>query len=87
MDRRNFLASTGRLMLVTSGLFITGKVALACHHDDDNYGGYYNGYYSGGYYDDKHTMTEEQIQNIKEEYQGQRQTDQNQNQKSNPKEQ
>jgi hypothetical protein len=56
MDRRNFLKSSSRLMLVTSGLFVTGKFLIACHKDDDNnFGGYYNGYYNG-YYDDRQAI-------------------------------
>lgn len=37
-------------MLVTSGLFIVGKIGTSCNDDDDNNGGYYDGYYDS-YYD------------------------------------
>jgi hypothetical protein len=67
MDRRNFLMSSGKLMLVTSGLFITGKILVACDHDDNNYGGYYNGYYNG-YYDDKQAaVSQNQNQNLQDQ--------------------
>lgn len=51
MNRRNFLSSSAKLMLVTSGLFVTGKLMTSCNNDDD--GGYNGGFYSGGYYDDR----------------------------------
>jgi len=62
MDRRDFLSSTARLMLVTSGLFITGKFMVACSNDDNN-GGYYNGYYNGYYDDDDRQSNQNQNQN------------------------
>lgn len=52
MERRDFLKSSFRTVLVTSGLFIAGKVITACDKDDDNWRGYYDGYYNG-YYDDR----------------------------------
>ncbi len=50
MDRRKFLSGTAKLVLVTSGLIITGGLSQACSSDDD--GGYNDGYYDDGYYDD-----------------------------------
>jgi hypothetical protein len=67
MERRDFLASSAKLMLVTSGLFITGKLMVACDKDDNNnFGGYYNGYYNG-YYDDRQSnqnQNQEQSQGL-----------------------
>ena len=50
MNRRDFLKGSAKVMLVTSGLFITSKFLTACS-DDDNHR-YSDGYYDDGYYDD-----------------------------------
>lgn len=52
MNRRSFLTGTAKVVLITSGLFVTGNLLQACSSDDDS--GYYDddGYYNGGYYDD-----------------------------------
>lgn len=47
MDRRDFLAGTAKIFLVTSGLLVSGRLLTACSNDDDS------GYYDDGYYDDK----------------------------------
>ncbi|NUY80228.1 hypothetical protein HUK80_04915 [Flavobacterium sp. MAH-1] len=55
MNRRSFLTGSAKIVLVTSGLFVTGNLLTACSSDDDGYynGGYYDdGYYDDGYYDD-----------------------------------
>ena len=51
MDRRKFLSGSAKIVLVTSGLFVTGGLMSACNSDDDN-GRYDDGYYGDGYYDD-----------------------------------
>lgn len=65
MERRDFLKSSARVMLVTTGLFIAGKVMTSCNNDDDNNGGYYNGYYDG-YYDDRSANNQDQMQGQKQ---------------------
>lgn len=55
MDRRNFLAGTAKIFLVTSGLLISGNLLSACSNDDDS--GYYD---DDGYYDDKQQATKTQ---------------------------
>lgn len=54
MDRRKFLSQSGKLLLVTTGLFVVGNSLASCSSDDDNFNdGYYDdGYYDDGYYDD-----------------------------------
>ena len=54
MKRRNFLSSTGKVLLVTSTLLVAGKIVTACTDSDDSFNdGYYDdGYYDDGYYDD-----------------------------------
>lgn len=68
MERRDFLRSSVRVMLVTTGLFIAGKVMTSCNNDDDNRGGYYDGY-DDGYYDDRPggNNTQNQVQNQRAE--------------------
>ena len=54
MNRRKFLSNSGKILLVTSGLFVAGNIMSSCSDDDDNFNdGYYgDGYYGDGYYDD-----------------------------------
>ncbi|MDK2770871.1 MAG: hypothetical protein KYX68_01385 [Flavobacterium sp.] len=54
MNRRNFLKNSGKVLLATSAIVITGNLMASCSSDDDNYSnGYYDdGYYNDGYYDD-----------------------------------
>lgn len=54
MNRRNFLKNSGKVLLATSAIVITGNLMASCSSDDDNYNnGYYDdGYYDDGYYDD-----------------------------------
>lgn len=56
MNRRNFLKNSGKVILVSSALVITGSLVASCSSDDsdDSYDdGYYDdGYYDDGYYDD-----------------------------------
>ncbi len=54
MDRRKFLRNSGKILLVTSSLFVAGNIISSCDNDDDNFNdGYYDdGYYDDGYYDD-----------------------------------
>lgn len=56
MNRRNFLKNSGKVILVSSALVITGNLATSCSSDDNddsfNDGYYGDGYYDDGYYDD-----------------------------------
>jgi hypothetical protein len=54
MNRRGFLKNSGKVLLVTSSLFVAGRFMASCSDDNDNFNdGYYgDGYYDDGYYDD-----------------------------------
>lgn len=54
MNRRDFLKNSGKVILATSAIVITGNLISSCtSDDDDNFNGYYgSGYYDDGYYDD-----------------------------------
>jgi hypothetical protein len=53
MNRRNFLKNSGKVILVTSAIMITGNLVSSCSSDDNFSNGYYDdGYYDDGYYDD-----------------------------------
>lgn len=55
MNRRNFLKNSGKVILASSALYITGSLAASCSSDSDdsfNDGYYDDGYYDDGYYDD-----------------------------------
>ena len=54
MNRRNFLKNSGKVILATSAIVITGNLISSCSSDDDSFDdGYYgDGYYDDGYYDD-----------------------------------
>lgn len=55
MDRRKFLKNSGKVILASSAVIITGNLMSACSSDDNSFfnDGYYDdGYYDDGYYDD-----------------------------------
>jgi hypothetical protein len=54
MKRRDFIKKTGKVVLATATISLTGISILSCSSDDseDTMGSFCDGYYTAGYYTD-----------------------------------
>jgi hypothetical protein len=52
MKRRDFLKNSGKAILVTSTISLSGVILNSCTPSDDSDDAFDDGYYDDGYYDD-----------------------------------